>query len=268
MTEYVSHGDPRRSMALLWGKCEPSSRGPKQALTVPEIVTAAIDLADTEGLAAVSMRKVADRLGRSPMALYTYVPGKAELLDIMLDTVFGELAVDYPRDQGWRAAAEASARDGWAFYERHPWVLQISGARSLLGPHELDLYEAQLRVFDGLALTGREMNRIVMVIGDFVRGAAKAVSDARQAPGATGLSDDEWWEARSALLDEMIGGAETWAERWPTITKIGDENAFDQLDRAPDDDTSYIVWELLDAFEFGLQRLLDGIERYIDSRAS
>jgi AcrR family transcriptional regulator len=266
MTEYVSHGDPRRSMALLWGRCEPPTRGPKQALTVPEIVAAAIALADAEGLAAVSMRKVADRLGRSPMALYTYVPGKTELLDLMLDTVLGEVPTDYPYDQGWRAAAEAAARAGWAFYERHPWVLQISHARALLGPHEMDLYEAQLRIFDGLALTGRDMNRIVTVIGDFVRGAAQAVRDARLAPGATGLSDDDWWLTRSALLDEMVA-PESWAERWPTITRIGEEDAFDQPDRDPDDDTPYIVWELLDSFEFGLQRLLDGVERYIDSRA-
>ncbi|HEY8547924.1 MAG TPA: TetR/AcrR family transcriptional regulator [Acidimicrobiales bacterium] len=266
MTEYVSHGDPRRSMALLWGKCEPPTRGPKQALTVPEIVAAAVDLADTEGLGAVSMRKVADRLGRSPMALYTYVPAKAELLDLMLDSVLGEVTTDYPYDQGWRAAAEASARAGWAFYERHPWVLQISQARSLLGPHELDLYEAQLRIFDGLPLTGRDVNRLVTVMSDFVRGAARAVHDARQAPKATGLTDDEWWTTRSALLEEMAP-PDMWATRWPTITRIGEEAAFDQQDREPGDDTPYIVWELLDSFEFGLQRLLDGIERYISSRA-
>jgi AcrR family transcriptional regulator len=267
MTEYVSHGDPRRSMALLWGKCEPPTRGPKQALTVAEIVAAAIELADAEGLAALSMRKVADRLGRSPMALYTYVPSKAELLDLVLDTALGEVDTDYPYDQGWRKAAEASARSSWAFYERHPWVLQISGARALLGPHEMDLYEAQLRIFDGLPLSGRDMNRIVTVIGDFVGGAARAVRDARLAPGATGLSDDDWWLARSALLDEMIA-PDTWGERWPTITRIGDDHAFDQSERDPEDDTPYTVWELLDSFEFGLQRLLDGIERYIDARTA
>ena len=79
------------------------------------------------------MRKVAERLGRSAMSLYTYVPGKAELLDLMLDTVLGELPTAYS-ENGWRAAVEASARDGWDFYQRHPWVLQVSGAPGVSVP--------------------------------------------------------------------------------------------------------------------------------------
>ena len=127
MTEYSGRGDPRRSLELLWGTGQESTRGPKPGLAVVDIVASAIELADTDGLAALSMRKVAERLGRSVMTLYTYVPGKAELLDLMLDTTLGELPTTYALDHGWRAAVEASARDGWDFYERHPWVLQVSG---------------------------------------------------------------------------------------------------------------------------------------------
>jgi AcrR family transcriptional regulator len=267
MTEYASRGDPRRSMALLWGRVDAPTRGPKPGLAVAGIVATAIAIADVEGLAAVSMRKVGERLGKSAMSLYTYVPGKAELLDLMLDTVLAEL-VPGPSaggDQGWRAAVEASARESWAFYQRHPWVLQVSGSRALLGPHELDVYESQLRLFDGLGLTALEMNRAVSALGGFVRGAAKAVADARAAEQATGLSDDDWWNARSPLLDEMQD--EDWAERYPTITRLEQEQAFDQPDRADDDTTPYTVREALDAFEFGLQRLLDGIEALIRSRA-
>lgn len=267
MTEYAGRGDQRRSMALLWDKCEPPTRGPKQGLSVPDIVAAAVALADAEGLDALSMRKVADRLGKSPMALYTYVPAKAELLDLMLDTVLGELPTSYPvtGEQGWRAAVEASARDGWAFYERHPWVLQIAGSRALLGPHELDVYEAQVRIFDGTGLVGIEVTRVAAVVASFVRGAAKDVADARRAPDTTGLSDDDWWTARSPLLDEMMEPG-TWASRYPTLTRLDTEHSFDQADRAPDDDTPYTVKEALDTFEFGLQRLLDGIEQYIEAR--
>ena len=143
-------------------------------------------------------------------------------------------------------------------------MLQISGARALLGPHELDVYEAQLGIFDGLGLTGVEMMRIVGVVYSFVRGAAKAVSDARTAEQATGLSDDDWWTARSPLLEELSG--DRWPERYPTTTRLAAEHAFDQPDR-PDDTTPYTVRDALDTFEFGLQRLLDGIEVYIASRA-
>ena len=263
MTDYTGRGDSRRSLELLWGVDQGSSRGPKPGTTVAAVVTSAIALADEHGLGAVSMRKVAARLGSSPMALYTYVPGKAELLDLMLDAAVGELPTAYPLGDGWRAAVEASARDGWAFYQRHPWVLQVSGSRPALGPHELDLYEAQLRLLDGLGLRGIDVARIVSVVAGFVRGAAKAVSDARTAELATGISDDEWWNARAPLLTELTG--DQWPTRYPTITRLDAEHAFYQGGRADDDATPYTVQDALDTFEFGLQRLLDGIEAYIDA---
>jgi AcrR family transcriptional regulator len=261
MTEYASRGDPKRSMELLWGAAQAPTRGPKPGLDVPTIVAAAIELADAEGLPAVSMRRVGERLGKSAMALYTYVPGKAELLDLMLDTLFAELRTDAPLDGGWRPAVEASARAAWAFYERHPWVLQVTGARALLGPGELDAYEDQLRLFDGVGLPAVDVMRAVGVVAGFVRGAAKAVSDARTAEQATGISDDDWWNARSPYFEEL--SADLWSTRYPTIAKLSDEHAFDHLDR-PDDDTPYMVRDALDTFEFGLQRLLDGLESYID----
>ena len=260
MTEYAGRGDPRRSMTLLWGRADVPARGPKPALTVEGITAAAIEVADAEGLGALSMRRVAEQLGKSPMTLYTYVPGKAELLDLMLDRVLAELPNEYPAAGGWRAAAEDSARTSWAFYERHPWVLQVSGSRAGLGPHEFDFYESQVRLFDGLGLTGVEVTRAANVLASFVRGAAKAVSDARAAEQATGMSDDEWWSARAPLLEEI--GADVWAERYPILTRLQAEHAFDQLDR-PDETTPYLVQEALDTFEFGLQRLLDGLEAFI-----
>ena len=119
-------------MVLLWGRLELSKRGPKPGLTVERVVAEAIALADSDGVEAVSMRAVAERLGKSAMALYTYVPGKAEFLDLMLDRVLAELPTGY--DGPWRVAVEAFARDGVAFYQRHPWVLAVSGARAVLGP--------------------------------------------------------------------------------------------------------------------------------------
>lgn len=264
MTEYAAKGDARRSMALLWGKGKPPARGPKQALSVDEIVAAAIELADAEGLAALSMRKVAARLGRSAMALYTYVPSKDELLDLMLDRVLGELPTDLEPTDGWRPAVEAFARAMFDHAERHPWVLQVASSRPLLGPNELDVHEAQLRLLDGLGLSGVDMVRAVGLVDSFVRGAARGVADARAAEQATGLSDDEWWNERAPLFEEMSGDA--WGDRWPVSGRMGEEQAFDQLDRDPNDDTPYLVWVELDLFEFGLQRVLDGLEVFIEAR--
>lgn len=90
-------GDPARSMALLWGtEAPPRTRGRKPGLTVGGIATAAIELADTEGLEALSMRRVAQRLGVGTMSLYTYVPGKAELVDVMLDAIHLEPRSEAP----------------------------------------------------------------------------------------------------------------------------------------------------------------------------
>ena len=263
MPELVSRGDPRRSMALLWGKCEPPARGPKQGVTVEQIVGAAIELADTEGIEAVSMRKVAERLERSAMSLYTYVPSKHELFDLMLDAVQGEGLVDLDTSAGWRGAAEGWARAAWAGYERHPWVLHVAGARPTLGPNETAAFEAGVRIFDGIGLSGVEMTRAFVAMASYVGGAAKSVADARAAEATTGMTDDEWWEARSPLIDELVPD---YAERFPLLTRLAAEQAFDQIDRAPGDETPYLERDLLDSFEFGLARLLDGIEAFVARR--
>src|SRR4051812_40613538 len=90
-TEYSGGGNPTLSMQLLWGTREAPTRGPKPGLDLGRIVTAAIEVADGSGLAALSMRKVAEQLGVGTMSLYRYVPGKAELLDLMLDAAYAEM---------------------------------------------------------------------------------------------------------------------------------------------------------------------------------
>ena len=247
------------------GRRDGIDRGPKPGLDVAAIVAAAIELADADGIAAVSMRKVAERLGRSAMSLYTYVPGKAELLDLMLDTIYRQQPAPDPGARGWRAAAEAWAGETWELYLRHPWVLQVPVGRPVLGPSELDGYEALLRIFDGLGLPAVEVARSANALAGFVRGAAQAVSDARAAEQATGVSDDEWWNARSPLLDEMVG--DRWETRYPWRRRLDAERAFDQVDR-PDDSLPYTVRDAFDTFEFGLQRLLDGFAAHIATIAA
>ncbi|HEX9921806.1 MAG TPA: TetR/AcrR family transcriptional regulator, partial [Anaerolineae bacterium] len=109
-----SSPDPARRLALLWGS---QTNAGRSGLTVKAIVTAAIDIVDAGGLDALSMRNVAERLGVGTMSLYTHIPGKAELIDLMLDTAYGELyiSVEEPSQQpgGWRAALRFIARRNW-----------------------------------------------------------------------------------------------------------------------------------------------------------
>ena len=155
-------------------------------------------------------------------------------------------------------------RAGWEFYQRHPWLLQVSAVRSLMGPNETRVYESLLAMFDGIGLDGLQMGRIVGVLSDFVRGAAKSLADASLAERITGMSDEEWWHARSPVFEELAG--EDFGERFPVITRIqSQEDTFTQpFDDSLAEGHSYTEAVALDTFEFGLARLLDGIEVYID----
>jgi len=136
-TEFTGTGDPARSMVLLWrtpqgaeGTGMQRRRGPKAGLSVDRIVTEAIEVVDTEGFAALSMRRVASALGVGTMSLYTHVPGKGELVDLMFDAVLGELyAGDDDGSAGWRARLEHVAVANWALYRRHPWAVHVATGR-------------------------------------------------------------------------------------------------------------------------------------------
>ena len=121
-TEHSSSGDPARTLQLLWREpgAADSRRGPRQSLSVERVVTAAIALADSDGLASVTMRAVAHALGVVPMSLYTYVPGKAELLDLMLDTVYLQMPRGDLSGMPWRERLAAVAQENRDLFTLHP----------------------------------------------------------------------------------------------------------------------------------------------------
>lgn len=267
MVIYVGQGDPEKTMRLLWGAPAstagsvttphpPARRGPKAGLSVDQIVAAAIELADQGGIDAVSMRAVGDRLGRTPMALYTYVPGKAELVDLMWDRVLAQLPSDYDTSAGWRPAMRQWALDRWDFHLQHAWTLDVSGARAGLGPNETQQQETSAQILDGCGLRGRDIMRCVWSVARFVHGAARAFAETRRAATETGIDEYEWWIARSRMFGEV---APDYDQRFPVLSRIGSEGAFEALD----EQASYLESEALDTFDFGLERLLDGIESYV-----
>jgi AcrR family transcriptional regulator len=240
--DFTGGGDPRRSIELLWGLRSAVSRpGPKPRFTVAEVAAAAIAIADAEGLGALSMRKVAERLGVSPMSLYTYVPGKAELIDLMFDTVLASGEVD---GDDWRERLERVARDNFALYLRHPWLLQVATARPPLGPHVVAKYDRDLRAIDGIGLTDIEMDLVVQLVADYVHGAARTAVAATLVAQRTGLTDEQWWERAAPVLAEVLDPSAT-----PTASRVGSA-AGAEYNAASDPAR---------AFEFGLARLLDGV---------
>lgn len=269
MVVYVGQGDPQASMRLLWdGQSSPRTRptagqaarpGPKPVLDLETVIRAAIQIADEGGLDAVTMRGVGQRLGCTPMALYTYVPGKAELIDLMWDRVLAELPSAYDRSSGWRPALRQWAVDTWECYLRHPWTLHISGARASLGPNETQWSEAAAELLRGTGLTARDTVRIIWTLARFVHGCARTMAETRSATRETGVDEMSWWEGRSAMLEEV---APDYGQRFPTLTRLSAEGAFDAV--APD--TPYLEAEAQDVFDFGLEALLDGFTRLVDPR--
>jgi AcrR family transcriptional regulator len=255
---FAGQGDPRRSMTLLWRDTAPAVArpGPRQALTVDGIVDAAIAVADEHGMGGLSMQRVADHFGRTAMSLYTYVPGKSELVDLMYDRAHRGLATEHPGP--WRDGLGSWARELWARYLRHPWVLQVSQARPVLGPHEFAVLDAVVAILRPTGLPARVLWRVIGSLFQFVRGMAQTVSEARQAAAATGHTDDEWWYARSVLLGEV---APDFAERYPALAALDRDRAFDPV---PDDPIPYLEREARDTFDTGLTILFAGIAATIE----
>ena len=250
MTEFTGAADPDKTLALLWRRQlgEPQGgRGPKQRITVDQIVDAAVSLADADGVEALSVRRVAERLGIGPMSLYTYIDSKAALIDLMIDRVLAEVPRD-PVEGTWRDRLEHIAHDLLEHYARHPWVLQVDTSRPPLGPGTSDHYEYQLAAVDGIGLTDLEMDAVVALVGGFVASVARASHDASRSREASGQTDTEWWEANAPVLERVIDGS-----RYPISGRVG-AAAGEQYQSASNPDHG---------FAFGLVTLLDGVERLL-----
>jgi len=246
--EFTGGGEPRISLQLLWKRRERPARGPKPGLTVDAIVRAAIAIADAEGLEAVSMRRVAQELGAGTMSLYRHVPGKAELLELMLDAVIGEEPAPDPLPEGWRARLELFARDQLAGYRRHPWMLGVSMVRPPLGPNIIGGTEMMLAAVEETGLPPRERLAAVSLVTSYVLGAAQPLVQAAQAEAASGESTEDWWRRRTIFWEEFFV-----PDDHPAITRLWEEGGF-----AGEQDA---------LFEWGLQRVLDGIQARIDAMA-
>lgn len=246
-SEFGGSDDPKRSLALLWGLKGAPKRGPRHSLTVNRIGEVAIALADAEGLGALSMRRVAAALEVSAMSLYTYVASKSELLNVMLDCAYGTMPVG--KEGGdWRSALEGLAKDTMALYIRHPWMLQISTHRPVLGPHAIAKYERELGAVAATGLDDLDLDLIVGLVSDYVRGAANSAVDAAAAHADSGQSDAQWWQAHQEAFDSVFDAA-----KFPLSARVG-AAAGEAYASAHDPQRS---------FEFGLKRVLDGIETYV-----
>ncbi|WP_405058812.1 TetR/AcrR family transcriptional regulator [Kribbella sp. NBC_01505] len=223
---------------LLWGSAQPPSRGPKPAVTLAGIAEAAIRIADAEGLEAVSMQRVADDLPVTKMALYRYVPGKAELVAVMSDLAMGE-----PPERGelpWREALYAWSMDLHEGFARHPWLLLSTLGRRPIGPNELTWLDRGVRALTDSGLDGSEKFDAIVVLVGHVR--TLALQTTSVPGGRQGLTEE-------AFLSDFAAILTTHADRFPSLAAA--------MQSAGQDNQG---------LEFGLQRILDGLELLITSR--
>ncbi|GLY94760.1 TetR/AcrR family transcriptional regulator C-terminal domain-containing protein [Actinoplanes sp. NBRC 103695] len=246
----MENEDVDRTLTLLWRRTlgtPQGSRGPKQRVSVDEVIQAGIAVADEEGLLAFSMRKVADRLGLKLMSLYTYVPGRSELIGLMVDEVAGER--ELPELVGsLRERLTTLARNQWDEIHRHPWLLQADKSRPWIGPNVSDRYEWHLSAIEGAGLTDLEMDQVVTLITGFAEQSARASVDARRAAESTGISDVQWWEINAPVLEQVMP-----ADRYPLSGRVGTA-AGQEYNAISDPERS---------FRFGLDRIIDGLENLL-----
>jgi AcrR family transcriptional regulator len=255
--ERTGAGDPDRTLALLWRHAdggEPASprRGPRPTRSVDDVVEAAVALADERGLEAVTIRAVAERVGVAPMSLYTYVPGRAELLDLMVDAV--HLAMDRPRwrSRSWRRRVTAVAESNRSLFERHPWVAEVAASsRPPLGPGVMAKYEHELAAFDGTGLGDVETDAALTFVLGFVQQHARAAEAARRARAESAMDDTAWWEANALLLARVLDPA-----AYPRAARVGSAAGAAQGSAHNPEH----------AWAFGLARVLDGLAALVDGR--
>jgi AcrR family transcriptional regulator len=240
------------TLELLWGTHQPPRRGPKPSLSLERIVAEAIALADAEGLASLSMQHLAERLGCAKMALYRYVPGKAELVALMIDAALGDppqppaQAAEArlgpaPGEQPWRAVLRLWTTTIFARYRMHPWAIEATAGARPTGPHEMAWLEIALAALADTGLTGSERLDAVALLNGHVRSLVQVTH-----------ADQEGLEVEIARQVSTALSADP--DRYPHVL-------------AAFSDTSQPAGRG-NALYFGIDRILDGLAALIAARSA
>ena len=236
----------RRRSQLLWEDRSKGTRGPRAAFTPEEVVLAAMQIADAEGLGAVTMNAVASRLGLTTMAIYRYFPNKEALYDAIIDTGMGLPPAMAEPYGDWRTAVARWSHAKRAMLISRPWLAELPFVAAPHGPNWLSWLEALARALARSGLSGVDIGQMISVVDGYTRGASDtSISLARAR--ARGTSELAWAAAVGADLGRSIGDP-----RFTTFASIITAN------------TEGHPQTMEESFDFGLQRVLDGIALYVE----
>ena len=251
--------DLRKRSGLLWDAQQRPGRGPKPMVCRDDVVQAAISIADRDGLAALTMQAVAERLGFTTMALYRYFPNKEALIDASVDAALGTPPQRTGPREGWRKEVKH-----WAYAKRamlcsRPWLAELPFVAAPHGPNWLSWHEAFLQTIADTGLSPEDRMDVLSVVHGYVSGSSDtAISLARAT--SRGISFEEWAQAVSSDLCRAINDP-----RYPMLSAILSSKSGGISEGSPLPARGGRPRTMDESFDFGLERVLDGIERYMDS---
>ncbi|UED85981.1 TetR/AcrR family transcriptional regulator [Streptomyces profundus] len=245
--------NPEYLLDLLWRTHTPGTRGPRGSLSVDQIVQVAVDIADAEGVAGVSLRRIAQVLGVTSMTLYRYVPSKDDLLDLMFEMASGQPdTTDWPTD--WRGRLRAWCHATRQALLSRPWMFDIPIGAPPMGPNNLAWMEVALAALDDTALTEDDMMGVLMILTGFVVGEARQEVTMTSASARTGVSYQDWGHIYARMLRRVLTD-----DRYPTVAHVVKTGTFDSGATA-EEDFEYGLGFLLDSVAAQIQRREDGVE--------
>jgi AcrR family transcriptional regulator len=225
------------------------SRGASQpTLSREQIVRATVELLDAEGLGGLSMRRLGNRLGAGATSVYWYVANKDDLLELAVDEVMGEIEVPDPAEHGWRAAAATLGRGMHSMVLRHPWIASLLGTRPTIGPHALRLSDRLIKILVAAGFTGADVLHASTLVMSHAFGSASRQVAWQQTTAASGVTTSEVLESFDEYQRGIAGNYPNYDAWWQANKELTADA--DKLQN--------------DSFEFGLQRLLDGLETWLD----
>ncbi|MWB99297.1 TetR/AcrR family transcriptional regulator [Agromyces seonyuensis] len=245
-TESEPEPELPRAVALAWGIAANPQRGPKRELSIERIVDAAIEIADAEGLGAVSMSRVAAALGFTPMSLYRYVTSKDDLLLLMQEAASEVPIPEAADDADWRSGLARWARSARAGYHEHPWLSDLPIQGVPITPNNLAMVDWFLREVREVPLDPGEKMGALLLLANYSRAYARQERDLAAAdPG-----DVDGANFLAGLVPFIT------PERFPDFAPFFLAGGY-VGDGTEDADVD---------FEFGLARILDGLARPIEER--
>jgi AcrR family transcriptional regulator len=230
------------SLQAAWGVRVRAGRGRQPALSLERIVSAAMRIATANGLDAVSMARVAKEIDAATMALYRYVGAKEELLALMVDQAFEPAPAPRSAVEGWRTSLTRWARQHRDVLRRYPWVIRIPVSGPPITPNLVLWFERGLGCLAGTRLTPGEKLSALLLVNGFVRHDAVFNADIQRASKTSNGALQDAIRIYGPLLASL-----TTADRFPAIHEVIASGAFEHPGD-PDDD-----------FDFGLERVLDGL---------